>query len=606
MTGLKRTAARILAAAAILVFAVIIVIAACGNPYVNGILGEPGDLPTEQPDEAEQPDEEEQPVAVPAAGLTIDGADAGLYAADVYRYTESALSDLSDFAVWQKAADNSKLTAFGLAEVEDGTVFVRLHTPSGADFTASGTFLVKVTRENTQTARYGIVRFVSGRGAVNWWQMSAIPTAPAEPTEPAEPVEQPPDPSAVKTFAAAVSAMEKSTGRSEVAYTLAHGTEDFHSSIILTTAESPAKVVIDGGWRTITGIENGITVGAGVSLTLRNITFTNIPFTVAAGGVLVLDAYTVVRESWTGITVNGGTLDMNAGALVTANHGSGVRVAGSGGVFTMNGGEIVGNTTEGNGGGVRIHGSLGVFTMNGGEICDNTAGGSGGGVSIESPTNTFNMIAGTISGNTAEDSVTQTVDMGGGVAVLGGVFNMSGGEIRGNNAVYGYGGGVYIEGAEAADCVFTMSGGAIYGNTGGREGGGVAVFDGARFELKAGEVYGNAIIREEEDGGGGGGGVSLYRGTFDMEGGKVHSNIAHNGGGVFARESTVNVTDGVIGGDSPYIDAEHPGTANVARQASDGGTDTNGGLHNFQMTSTINVRAAQPPLVRNNAPDGAW
>jgi hypothetical protein len=100
---------------------------------------------------------------------------------------------------------------------------------------------------------------------------------------------------------------------------------------------------------------------------------------VAADGVLVLDADAVVRNNWTGVTVNGGTLEMNAGALVTASSGSGVRMERSGGVFTMNGGEIRGNTARDSGGGVYAESPSNTFNMTGGVITHNTAGTDGGG-----------------------------------------------------------------------------------------------------------------------------------------------------------------------------------------------------------------------------------
>jgi hypothetical protein len=172
--------------------------------------------------------------------------------------------------------------------------------------------------------------------------------------------------------------------------------------------------VIDGGGTIVTGSANRFTIGAGVTLTLKNIVFKTLPLSVAAGGKLVLDTGAVVRENGgAGVTV-AGTLEMRGSALVTANTFSGVLVGGTG-VFTMNGGKISGNTA-GEGAGVRLEGS-GVFTMNGGKISGNT-GTFGGGVVIW--------------GN-------------GAIAP----FTMNGGEISGNNAPYG--GGVYLSGSNSVD-----------------------------------------------------------------------------------------------------------------------------------------------------------
>jgi hypothetical protein len=94
----------------------------------------------------------------------------------------------------------------------------------------------------------------------------------------------------------------------------------------------------------------------------------------------------------------------------------------------------------------------GKFTMEGGEISGNS-GEIGGGVWVYTGS-TFTMTGGTISGNTAI--------YGGGVAVEGekveegdGIFEMKGGEISGNTGDFG--GGVYVGDVDT----FTKSGGTI-------------------------------------------------------------------------------------------------------------------------------------------------
>jgi hypothetical protein len=103
------------------------------------------------------------------------------------------------------------------------------------------------------------------------------------------------------------------------------------------------------------------------------------------------------------------------------------------GIFTMNGGEIYSNTAS-SGGGLFIFGAI---IMNSGKIYGNTATTtSGGGVRVSSGGN-FTMNNGEISGNTATTS-------GGGVYMFGsGTFTMSGGEIFSNIACES-GGGVYV------------------------------------------------------------------------------------------------------------------------------------------------------------------
>jgi hypothetical protein len=177
---------------------------------------------------------------------------------------------------------------------------------------------------------------------------------------------------------------------------------------------------------------SGITIimnGVGGMRTI-NLSAQGTLFTINSGVTLILD---------NNITLNGRS--GNNRCLVWID---------SGGTMIMNTGtKIAGNSTSSNGGGVYIN--SGTFTMNGGEISGNTVGGgySGGGVDV--PSGTFTMNGGEISGNTA-------IKYGGGVCVTGGTFTMTGGTISGNTA-YDVGGGVcsIISGS------FRMSGGVIYG-----------------------------------------------------------------------------------------------------------------------------------------------
>jgi hypothetical protein len=101
------------------------------------------------------------------------------------------------------------------------------------------------------------------------------------------------------------------------------------------------------------------------------------------------------------ITVDGGTLIMNAGSSITgnttANSGGGVLVI-NGGTFTLNDGTISNNTANQNGGGVDVNN--GTFIMNGGIISGNTARRNGGGVGVNGG-QTFTMRSGTITDNTS-------------------------------------------------------------------------------------------------------------------------------------------------------------------------------------------------------------
>ena len=157
------------------------------------------------------------------------------------------------------------------------------------------------------------------------------------------------------------------------------------------------------------------------------------------------------------ISVSGGNLILNEGAIITGNNnsfGTGGGVFMNSGTFTMNGGEISGNTSNVNGGGVYVLG--GSFTMHNGDITGNSTYNGGGGVYVFS-NSTFSMSGGKISGNT------NTGFWGGGVCVdIVGTFTMSGGTISGNTVNHEYysqaesgGGGVFVAGT------FTKSGGTI-------------------------------------------------------------------------------------------------------------------------------------------------
>jgi hypothetical protein len=156
------------------------------------------------------------------------------------------------------------------------------------------------------------------------------------------------------------------------------------------------------------------------------------------------------------------------------------------------------NTTgsTGNSGGVYV--KNGTFTMNGGEISGNTVKGTGGysyggGVYVVGDS-TFIMNGGKISGNT---TLASTVSCGGGVSVnSGGMFTMNGGEIF-RNSGGSSGGGVYT----ANNSTFIMNGGKISDNTSGSRGGGVFVSYNSTFTMAGGKISGNTSGATSSGGG---------------------------------------------------------------------------------------------------------
>jgi len=187
-----------------------------------------------------------------------------------------------------------------------------------------------------------------------------------------------------------------------------------------------------------------------------------------------LYGFTTNKESL--VVVNKGTLTLDKGKICE-NHcdinsnipGAGVHVIS--GSFTMNGGDISGNTGT-FGGGVFVDAGYS-FTMNGGTINNNTAR-KGGGVYVDGA---FTMTSGryvdgtfiktnaTISGNKSNgNGYGDGEGCGAGVFVWAGSFEMKGGTIEKNTAS-NVGGGVYIFGTKGG--TFNKTGSSIINGSSG-------------------------------------------------------------------------------------------------------------------------------------------
>jgi hypothetical protein len=201
---------------------------------------------------------------------------------------------------------------------------------------------------------------------------------------------------------------------------------------------------------------------------------------------LTLDGVTLVGlpdndQSLVGINENGEFI-LKSGAI-TGNtrinddwaSGGGVEV-GNGGTFTMEGGEVSGNTVKNRGaggvagGGVKVADG-GTFTMSGGEISGNkvisvSGNAAGGGVEL-SPLVVFTVSGGTISSNTADSG--DRIAVGGLCFGFGPTYKqaatiiMKGGTIAGNTATtksetFSSHGAVFLNSG-----AFIMEGGTIYG-----------------------------------------------------------------------------------------------------------------------------------------------
>ncbi|MDR1306767.1 MAG: hypothetical protein LBK74_04255 [Treponema sp.] len=322
------------------------------------------------------------------------------------------------------------------------------------------------------------------------------------------------------------------------------------------------------------------------SLTLDNITLrghggNNSPLVYVESSALVLDGSAISGNGGGGVHVKNGTFTMNGGEISgnslnlkgeisrdsNVNRGGGVYV--ENGTFTMNGGKIFGNAVNAdteisgyftNAGGVYV--TDGTFTMNGGEIFNNAA------YYVENP---FQNRSGVHIGNGVITMNSGRIfnNSGSGVLLFGETsFTMNGGEISGNDGsgVSAYEGGLFTmedgeisghsdyHGVYVRDGTFTMEGGKISGN-GGTYGGGVNAGLRSVFTMNGGEISGN--FTEEE-----GGGVYAQSGSvFTMNGGTISGNSAgEKGGGVYiytVYDSAFSKTGGTIYGYDP-ADSANP------------------------------------------------
>lgn len=160
----------------------------------------------------------------------------------------------------------------------------------------------------------------------------------------------------------------------------------------------------------------------------------------------------------------------------------------------------------------------------------------GGGVYVNSNA-TFNMNSGRITGC---DVGTEDKRNGGGVYVTGGIFNMSGGFIDGNNAENG--GGVYLDNQTK----FTMSGNAVIINNESKAVAGVIIAEGSSFNMTSGYILGNK--------GGNTAGAIMVGGSdslFEMSGGMIEGNtmkyvIQSVAAGIYCNGGTMRLSGGTI------------------------------------------------------------
>ena len=313
---------------------------------------------------------------------------------------------------------------------------------------------------------------------------------------------------------------------------------------------------------------------ASASLTLSNVVIDGAEYSVDATHAAETDS--IIKAA------NGGTIVLKSGAILennkAAQFGSGI-LAINGVKITMEDGAVIRNNTNRNyelGGGILL-GNGSIFTMNGGEISGNTAKG-GGGVAINGSTMGRN---GGKNSNTSPYKTTGQGSYGAGVydadyanASGGDIlfkpkpasFEMNGGKITGNKAL-DYGGGILTfpqqgekitininkngeisenqvtKGSGGAIAAFfgvtelNVNGGTLTKNSAKNYGGGVFLYQATNATISKGMISENKAYK--------GGGVCLYYNSAAKQtGGSIENNVAVEGGGVYG--GTYTMTGGVI------------------------------------------------------------
>ena len=168
-----------------------------------------------------------------------------------------------------------------------------------------------------------------------------------------------------------------------------------------------------------------------------------------------------------------------------------------------------------------------------------------------------------------------------------GSFTMNGGSIK-NNYVRGYGGAVFANEAE-----LLMTGGEMVDNVGSEYAGAVLMIAG-NFVMTDGLIARNAQYD------GWGGGLMFYGGSFTMQGGSISDNQGNIGGGAIAGlyGTTVRIEDGTISGNSAeqgagiYLEggAFYPNPYSAATLEITGGSISNnlgGGVYAYESNITM-------------------
>ena len=306
-------------------------------------------------------------------------------------------------------------------------------------------------------------------------------------------------------------------------------------------------------------LQNVVIDGAQYSVAAENAAETDSIIKAASGGTIELKSGAILENNKAAqfgsgiLAINGVEITMEDGAVIRNNTnrnyelGGGI-LLGNGSTFTMNGGEISGNTANG-GGGVAIIGST--MVMNGGKISNNStykttgqgsygagvyvadyANASGGDILFKPKPASFEMNGGKITGNKA-------LDYGGGILTFPQqskkiTINIKNGEISENQVTEGSGGAIA---AFFGVTELNINGGTLTKNSAKNYGGGVFLYDATNVTISGGTISENKASQ--------GGGAYLWpTSAANQTGGSIENNVANAGGGVYG--GTYTMTGGVI------------------------------------------------------------
>ena len=311
-----------------------------------------------------------------------------------------------------------------------------------------------------------------------------------------------------------------------------------HKISIISINGSNAGITVTGGETTLNLGANGydkkltiegdtgvafITVSGGATAYMyENVTLQNRQSTI--------NAYVLVTGS-DPVTGSKSVFNMKGGVI---EGGSRAVIAKSGATFNMSGGEIRNRKDgSGNGGGVHVYGAT--FVMSGGTI-NGCSADTGGGLCAEE-SSTVTISGGTISGCEGR--------WGGGLYADNSTITINNGTISGceTSAGVGAGGGLYAKNQST----ITIEGGTISGCEAGTGGGLYA--DKSTVTINNGTISECTAAMNE-----GGGLYAINQSTITINnngtisGCKAWSSGKGNGGGLYANNSAINISDGTISG----------------------------------------------------------